>query len=114
MSFSRPGFTLVEVLVALVLLGVGAAALATALAGERRLRDMADAEAGVAVVARERLEALVVRRCDSASAGRRVERWGEERWTATPGAGAWTLVDTLAPHGVRAPILIATRISCPL
>ena len=114
MLFSRRGFTLVELLVALVLLGVGAAALATALASEQRLRAMADVEAGVAIVARERLETLAVRRCDAGYAGRRAERWGEERWTATPGAGAWTLVDTLAPRGARPPVLITTRVSCPV
>jgi prepilin-type N-terminal cleavage/methylation domain-containing protein len=114
MPCRRPGFTLVELLVALVLLGVGAAALATALAGERRLREMADVEAGIAIVTRERLETLAVRRCTAGFAGRRVERWGEERWTASPGAGAWTLIDTLAPRGTRAPVFITTRVSCPV
>lgn len=113
MYTGRSGFTLVELLVALVLLGVGAAALATAVAGERRLRELAEVEGGVALAARERLETLAVRRCDRRFDGRRVESWGEERWSAVPGDGFWTLVDTLAPRGARVSVLLSSRVTCP-
>jgi prepilin-type N-terminal cleavage/methylation domain-containing protein len=113
MPASRSGFTLVELIVALVLLGVGGATLATALVGERRLRELATVESGIAIAARERLAWLAARRCDAGLGGRRVERWGEERWAASPSGGAWTLGDTLAPNGARVPVLIFTRVACP-
>jgi prepilin-type N-terminal cleavage/methylation domain-containing protein len=113
MTAARSGFTLVELIVALVLLGVGGATLATALVGERRLRELAAVESGIALAAGERLAWLAVRRCDAGLGGRRVERWGEERWAASPRDGAWSLGDTLAPNGARVPVLIVTRVACP-
>ena len=112
MPSCRTAFALVEVIVALVLLGVGAAALATAIAGERRLLRLAGAESGVARAARERMNALSARACSADTGGRRVEPWGEERWAATPSVGEWTLADTLQFRTRRARVLLVTRLPC--
>ena len=50
---NRRAFTLVELLVALIMVGVGVAGLVSALTGDRRLRDMAAAHAFAADRARE-------------------------------------------------------------
>jgi len=110
---ARAAFSLVELLVSLSLLGVGAAGLAAALAGDRHLRDLAAAHAGAAGRARVRVEALAARACGSDTAGRSAEPWGAESWRATAVNGAWRLTDSLRLARSHAVLVIEARIACP-
>lgn len=113
MTRRRAAFSLVELLVAIVLLGIGAAGLAGALAGERRLRTLAELHVGAARFLRERGEALQAIRCSADTGGVRADRWGVERWRAVPSGGAWWLLDSLVPPPPRKPIVVEARIACP-
>ena len=109
----RRAFTLIEVLVALILMGVAAAGLVSALTGDRRLRDLAAAHLFAADRARERLESLAVLPCVAAASGASISAWGSERWTAAVSQSSWELADTLVLAHIAAPLVIRARVACP-
>jgi prepilin-type N-terminal cleavage/methylation domain-containing protein len=78
------GFTLVEVLIALVVLGTGILGLATSAALVSRLVGNGSRMTVAATVATARLEQLRSLPCAGVAAGSAVTRGIEERWTATP------------------------------
>ena len=110
---SRRAFTIVELLVALVMMGIAAAALVSALTGDRRLRDLAAAHAFAADRARERLEWLAALPCAADVAGRSASAWGVESWRASPEALAWRLTDSLVLRRWEAPLVVEARVACP-
>jgi prepilin-type N-terminal cleavage/methylation domain-containing protein len=94
---SRAAFTLVEIIVALTLMAVGAAALASALTVDRQLRDAARVRARMAAQFRVRLGAIAATHCPNETSGVAHDWWGDERWRAI-GAGARArLIDSLIP-----------------
>jgi prepilin-type N-terminal cleavage/methylation domain-containing protein len=109
----RAAFSLVELLVAVTLLGVGAAGLALALAGDRRVRDLADSDARAAARARARIELLVARPCGIDTAGTSAGPWGAESWRAIAVRGAWHLTDSLVPRRSNVPLVFEARVACP-
>lgn len=109
----RAAFSLVELIVALTLVGVAAAGLAVALAGDRHLRDLAAAHAQAASRARERIEWLAARPCGADTMVTSAEAWGTEAWRATVLSGAWHSTDSLALRHVRVPLVIEARVACP-
>lgn len=110
---SRRAFTLVELLVALMMMAVAAAGLASALTNDRRLRDLAAAQSFGADRARERLELLAALPCISASSGKSSSEWGTERWSALPWQSSWHLTDSLALGRSRSSVVIEARVACP-
>jgi len=110
---ARRAFTIIELLVALVLMGVAAAGLAGALTGDRRLRDLAAAQAFAADRARERLELLAALPCSSEASGTSASVWGLERWRASSSQVAWSLTDSLLLRRSAAPLVIEARVACP-
>lgn len=114
MTSRRPGFTLTEVVVALLLASTAAAALSAALVAEQRLRGLADAEREGARAAREHLELLAARRCGADTGGTTRAPWGELRWSARSSGAAWMLADSLFPaHGRRGSGIAATTGCAP-
>jgi len=109
----REAFSLAELLVALTLVGVAAAGLAVALAGDRRVRDLAASHAAASERVREHLELLASRRCGADTAEVTSWTWGRESWRATTVLGAWHLTDTVAPRPSGAPLLFEVRVACP-
>jgi prepilin-type N-terminal cleavage/methylation domain-containing protein len=109
----RAAFSLVELLIAIVLLGVGLAGLALALAGDRRLRDLADSDARAAARSRARVELLVARPCAVDTSGTSAEPWGSESWRAVAADGAWHLTDSLVLRRSHVPLVIEARVACP-
>lgn len=110
---ARRAFTLIEVLVALILMGVASAGLVSALSGDRRLRDLAAAQLFAADRARERLESLAALPCVAAASGVSTSPWGSERWSAAASPSSWTLTDTLSLARTAAPLVIVARVACP-
>src|SRR5688500_5059904 len=78
------GFTLLEVLVALVVLSTGILGLAATAAMVSRLVGDGSRLTVAATVATARLEQLRAVPCASVASGTAVTRGIEERWTATP------------------------------
>jgi prepilin-type N-terminal cleavage/methylation domain-containing protein len=109
----RAGFSLVELLVALTLLGVGATGLAMTLAGDRRVRDLAVAHSRAAERARARLESLAGHPCGADTAGTSTAPWGAESWRATAANGSWRLTDAFLLRGSSRPLVIEARVACP-
>lgn len=110
---ARRAFTLIEVLVALALMGVAGAGLAGTLTADRRLRDFAAVHAFAADRTRERLGLLAVLPCLSDAAGVTASAWGSERWRATPSRSIWWLTDSLELHWLATPLVIKARVACP-
>jgi type II secretory pathway pseudopilin PulG len=108
----RRALSLVEVVVALAVLGVSMAALALALAGDHRLRSLAAANAGAARNARARLELLATRACPGDTAGAQTEPWGAEVWRAVVNGRTWRLTDSLMLRRSTAPLVIEARVAC--
>jgi prepilin-type N-terminal cleavage/methylation domain-containing protein len=109
----RTAFTLVELLVALALLGVGVTALATALLSDIRLRNLAAGESGAAAQLRDRIELLAVAPCTGDTSAAELAPWGAARWHASPRAGVWHLVDSVTPRRVHTALVIEVRVACP-
>src|SRR5476651_692959 len=110
---ARRAFTIIEILVALILLGVAGAGLVSALTGDRRLRDLAAAQLFAADRARERLESLAALPCAAAASGTSASPWGSERWSAIATQNSWQLTDTLSLARVAAPLIVLARVACP-
>jgi prepilin-type N-terminal cleavage/methylation domain-containing protein len=110
---ARRAFTLVEVLVALMLMGIASAGLASALTNDRRLRDLAAAQLFAADRARARLESLAALPCAASASGASASTWGSERWSAAGSPSSWTLTDTLVLARTAAPLVFVARVACP-
>ena len=110
---NRRAFTIVEVLVALVIMGVACAGLVGGLTADRRLRDLAAAELFAADRVRERIELLAALPCVAEAAGTSVSTWGSERWRAIPAQAAWSLTDSLLIRGSSSPRVLEARVACP-
>lgn len=110
---ARRAFTLIEVLVALMMMGVAAAGLVSALTGDHRLRDMAAANTFAADRARERLELLATLPCTGDLSGTTVSAQGAERWRASVLPSAWQLTDSVVPHAPAHLFVIEARVACP-
>jgi prepilin-type N-terminal cleavage/methylation domain-containing protein len=109
----RCAFTVVELLVALILMGVAAAGLASALTGDQRLRSLAAANSYAADRTRERLEWLAALPCASGASGGSASAWGAETWHAFADTVVWHLTDSLVLRGVTAPTIVEARVACP-
>jgi type II secretory pathway pseudopilin PulG len=109
----RRALSLVEVVVALSLIGVAGAALVAALVGDLRLRALASSHDGAAHRAHERLELLAIRSCSRDTSGSSVEVWGAELWRAAVNGRSWRLIDSASLRASRSVLAIDARIGCP-
>jgi prepilin-type N-terminal cleavage/methylation domain-containing protein len=110
---ARRAFTLIEILVALMMMGVAAAGLVSALTGDHRLRDMATVRTFAADRARERLELLAALPCAGDTSGTNVSALGAERWRASVSPSAWLLTDSVVPRPPAHALVIEARVACP-
>ncbi len=110
---ARRAFTLIEILVALIMMGVAAAGLVSALTGDHRLRDMAAVHTFAANRARERLELLAALPCAGDTSGTTVSALGAERWRASAAPPAWVLTDSIVPRPPAHVLVIEARVACP-
>lgn len=92
----RPGFSLAELLTALVLLGVGLAAFVRAAGAVARLENDARLRRALAVVMQARLDSLAARPCGLAQSGHAVHAGIDERWAAISDGRRWFVSDTIA------------------
>jgi Tfp pilus assembly protein PilV len=111
----RPGFTLVEVLVALVLVQFGLMAVAATSAVAARQVAIASRSARARDLARERLEQLRWSACAGESAGSRVAEEISEHWSVR-GTDGWRAVrDSVEyplPSGVRGRLVLEQLVLC--
>ena len=93
------GFTLAELVVALVLLGCGALALIAASASAVRGIGAAEAQERANAAARHRVERIASGECSAMREGAFVDSvlGIRERWTITNGGGTRLVTDTVAP-----------------
>jgi len=116
----RAAFTLVEVMVALVILGLGITFLAGVAAHSARFihRGRKDLAAATALTDRlERLRASILASgCGPAAAGTTSLPGGRrEVWAVVPRAGSTMLVDSIIPSGPDsgAATVLGTKVPCP-
>ena len=97
----RPAFTLVELLVACLVLGTGVLALASTSVAVARLTGDAAREGAAAERAQSRMEAMRAAQCVAAS-GSALAGGIIEWWSAAPAAGGAALSDSVQyAEGVR-------------
>lgn len=107
------GFTLVEVVVALVVLGVGILAAARALTALERLDRAAGRRWAAAVLLESRVERMRAAPC-AQRAGVDSARGVRARWNAVPDSGGILLADTarIARDG-DVPLMVGVRSAAP-
>lgn len=109
---ARAGVTLVELLVALVLVTIGLLALAGSTAAATSAATRGARQSDAAVVARARMESLAGRRCATIAGGAHASPRHRERWLVVAArAGAKRLrveVEIDAPGGARRATLEGT------
>lgn len=113
----RAGFTLAEMVVALVLLAWGALALVAASAGAVRVVGAAEAQERATIAARERVEQLAARPCSSLRDGSSVDAslGLREHWTITPMRnGVRLATDTVeyTDHGAPRTVVLERLVVC--
>ncbi|HEX3867928.1 MAG TPA: prepilin-type N-terminal cleavage/methylation domain-containing protein [Gemmatimonadaceae bacterium] len=114
-SVARGGFTLVEVLVAVVLVNVGLLALVAGSAVLVRRGNVAHARASAVRAASNRIEKLGVGGCASVSGESVAVNGIRERWSAIPiGIGTRELRDSVqfSADGAMHTVTLWTRLQC--
>jgi prepilin-type N-terminal cleavage/methylation domain-containing protein len=116
----RPGFTLVEVMVAVVVLGLGLTLLAGVSARAIRLVHRGRSDLAVAIALTDRLERLrasvISAGCGAGSAGMMTLPGGRrESWVVAPVAGSVRLVDSVIPPGADSgsATVFGATVPCP-
>ena len=111
----RSGVSLVELMVALALLGVGLLALSAGVAALARHAAAAAADARGAAVAAELLERAAAARCAAAGAGETTVGPARVRWSLAAEPGARRLLVEAGPVADRAaaPRRYEARLACP-
>lgn len=95
----RPGFTLVELLIATVVLAVGLLALTSAGAATVKLEERGQRLSSIADLGETRLELLRAQRC-AATSGGTTSLGFDERWSTMVGVAMTRVVmDSIAPDG---------------
>jgi len=110
------GVTLVEVVVALLVLSVGAVALAGLAATVTRMADSGASSTRLAALLGERVEILQGNACDDPGEGRERRPLFELRWTVTPEGGVRRLSVRAYTLTTRTPrvITITRFVDCPV
>jgi prepilin-type N-terminal cleavage/methylation domain-containing protein len=112
----RPGFTLVELLIATVVLAVGLLALTSAGAATVKLEERGQRLSRIADLGETRLELLRAQRCTATSGGTTALGF-DERWSTMLGAAQTRIVmDSIAPRsGAANPVssyTFRTTVAC--
>ena len=106
------GFTLAEVVVAVLMASVAGLVLTSVLLADQRLRLLADAEREGARAVQEQIEWSDARACGSDSAGGRRGPWGAVQWTVRVSQGSWTLSSRIVPLHAHHPIVMTASARC--
>ena len=107
------GLTLIEVVVALLVLSIGLVALAGVAATVTRMADGAQRSTQLAALLSERLEILQAEACGSAGSGKEVRAPFHLVWVVTPEAGGRRVtVSGTSSTGVRRVVTVSRFIGC--
>lgn len=110
----RTAFSLVELLTALLLLGVGLAAFVRAAGAVSRLENDARLRRALAVVTQARLDTLAAEPCGPARSGKAHFAGVGERWSAASDGRRWVVSDSIT-IGARPSFsrVYTTALTCP-
>jgi len=108
----RAAFTLIEVLMALVVLAAAASALAATLTADRRMRDAATARVDAARRVRDRLERFAARCGVTDTSGSAVASGLSDAWRAAPVAGGWRFTDSVRAATGAEVLAVAATVRC--
>jgi len=112
-SRPAPGFTVVEAIIAIALLGVAAASLASAMAASATLRARAEARFGAAAGTADRVAQLGRRPCAAAdTAGSDRRRRTTERWAAARVQQGWAAAETVFVARIAEPTIVHMLVAC--
>lgn len=107
-----PAFTLVEALVAIVLVGMAGAALAASFTTGSALRGRATVLTSAAEIAHSQIAALASRSCAAAdTSGTTVAPGASGSWTASRAGAGWAWSDSLRA-GQAVPIRLEGAVTC--
>jgi len=110
---TRPGFTIVEVLVALVILSIGVLALASTAALVARQMGTSARLSTAASLGQSRLERLAsAASCSAVRGGAATTAGIEERWTVAVAGTVATVSDVVRMTPGAAPITFETAVRC--
>lgn len=114
MKHRKPrAFTVVEAIIAIALLGVAAASLASAMAASTALRARANARFSAAAGSADRVSQLARRPCAAADTGGAHQRSGiTERWSATQTPDGWAVAETVFAARAPEPIVVKMVVAC--
>ena len=109
-----PGFTVVEAVIAIALLGVAGASLASAMAASTAIRTRAKARDGAAAGLADRLAQLARRPCSAADTAGVDRRNGiAEHWSAKRTIPGWAAVETVQVAGIQEAAVMTVIVACP-
>lgn len=113
---TRAGFTVVEIIVAIMVLAVGVLGLAATAGIVQRQMAGGERQSAAAAIAQSRFDSLTSKNCNviSGSSGTASHRGGlvTEIWSVTDGANVKQITDTVQILGRRVKLVYTTYIAC--
>jgi type IV pilus assembly protein PilV len=115
---ARPGFTLIEIMVAIIMLTVGLLAMASTTGAVSRQMRGANRQTVASTVAQSRFDSLTSVACanlvplNGARSGSATRSGVTESWTITDGDDVVNIVDNVTFSGLRSPLPYTTVIPC--
>jgi prepilin-type N-terminal cleavage/methylation domain-containing protein len=115
-SRARAGFTIVEMIVAIMVLSIGVLGLASTAAVVQRQMASGERQSVAATIAQSRFDELTSRNCDAVSgtSGAASHRNGQilERWNVIDGDKVKQITDTIRITGRVNPLVYTTYVPC--
>jgi Tfp pilus assembly protein PilV len=113
---TRDGFTIVEIIVAIMVLSVGVLGLAATAAVVQKQMASGERQAAAAAIAQSRFDQLTSINCKSANLVGGTQTWRnghvKETWTVTAGSNVKLIQETIQMTGYKNNLVYTTYIPC--
>ena len=113
---ARDGFTIVEIIVAIMVLSVGVLGLAATAAVVQKQMASGERQAAAAAIAQSRFDQLTSINCKSANLVGGTQSWRnghvKETWTVTAGSNVKLIQETIQMTGYKNNLVYTTYIPC--
>ena len=113
---AREGFTIVEIIVAIMVLSVGVLGLAATAAVVQKQMAAGERQAAAAAIAQSRFDMLTSINCKSANLVGGTQSWRnghvKETWTVTAGSNVKQIQETIKMTGYKNDLVYTTFIPC--